>query len=99
MPIAWRVEPLDSDSYRFFNFTGGAAEEVKIENDQSSEPIVIHKPVDFVLGTNSFDQHLSPGEYDISWHPAAVGQPEERQSVHFTVPPAGPGAALLETGQ
>jgi hypothetical protein len=97
MAIAWRLEELDSNSYRFFNFTGTVADEIHIDDDHAGEPIVIPGPVDFVIGTNSFDHALGPGHYSISWR-STTGASHESRSATFTVPITGPGSALLETG-
>ena len=96
MSIAWRVEALDSNSYRFFNFSGSVADEVRIDDSRADEPIVIPGPIDFVIGTNSFDHALGPGEYSISWR-STTGATHENQSASFTVPITGAGSALLET--
>jgi hypothetical protein len=94
--IAWRIEGIGSDRYRFFNFSGRPAEHVTIEDPGSGEPISIGGPVDCVLGTNSVDQDLAPGAYQLSWDPAGESS-GTRLSVPFSVPVTGPGTALLET--
>ncbi len=39
MSIAWRIEPVGNDAYRFLNFSGHQARELTIENLSTSEPI------------------------------------------------------------
>lgn len=97
MAIAWRVETIDPGSYRFFNFTGRLACEITIENGQAGEPVTLTGPVDFVIGTNSFDERLTAGDYTISWH-STEGGADRAESLDFTLPLAGSASALLETG-
>ena len=94
MAIVWRVEAVGTDSYRFVNFTGRPAADIRIDNDQPGSPVEIAGPVDFAIGTISFDQRLDPGNYNISWHPM-FGEPDQRQSATFTLPPSA-GTLLVE---
>jgi hypothetical protein len=95
MAIVWRVDGIGFDRYRFLNFSGRLAKDVTISSAGSGDNIQIPGPVDFVLGTNSFEQYLQPGTYSISWQ-AGNADTGEHHSAVFTVPTEGPGGALLE---
>jgi len=95
MAIAWRVDGIGFDRYRFLNFSGRMAEDITISSANSGDRIQIPGPVDFILGTNSFEQQLQPGTYSISWQAGNAATGDHRSTV-FTVPTHGSGGALLE---
>jgi hypothetical protein len=95
MEIAWRIDDMGFDQYRFLNFSGRMAKDVTISSAGSGDRIQIPGPVDFILGTNSFEQQLQPGTYSISWQTGRAATEGQHTAV-FTVPTDGPGGALLE---
>jgi hypothetical protein len=50
-----------NDVYRFPT-SPALASEVRMDNGWPGEPVVIPEAVAFSIGTNSFDQRLSPGQ-------------------------------------
>jgi hypothetical protein len=95
MAIAWRVDGIGFDRYRFLNFSGRMAKDVTISSAGSGDRIQIPGPVDFILGTNSFEQQLQPGTYSISWQ-VGIAATGVHHSAVFTVPTEGSSGALLE---
>ena len=95
MAIVWRVDGIGFDQYRFLNFSGRMAKDVTISNAGSGDLVQIPGPVDFILGTNSFEQQLQPGTYSISWRAGNADTGSHHTAV-FTVPTEGSGGVLLE---
>ena len=52
MRNAWRIQPLDADTYRFFNISGASAEGITLRSagQDDGETIEIAGPVDDLLG-------------------------------------------------
>ena len=95
MAIVWRVDGIGFDRYRFLNFSGRMANDVTISSAGSGDRIQIPGPVDFILGTNSFERQLQPGTYSISWQAGNAATGIQHSAV-FTVPTEGSGGVLLE---
>jgi hypothetical protein len=100
MRNAWRIQPLDADTYRFFNISGASADGITLGSagQHDGETVEIAGPVDHLLGPSTspyyFDYPVAPGDYVLHWQAGIASANASHTSV-FRLPPPANTALLL----
>jgi hypothetical protein len=96
---SWRIQPLDAQTYRFFNISGASADGITLDSAGAEQPIEIPGPVDHLLGPSTspyyFDHPVAPGDYVLHWQTGDVSA-APRHTGPFRLPPADTTLLLAE---